>query len=97
MFHLQLLQESLTRFNENFGAFLYGMNMNAFTVDFTEAPGAESFKRAARETVTRGQGQQATFGYGPPDTAQRVTGGGVPKDVDATFLYVLSFSLSVSS
>lgn len=36
MMHLQLLNESLSRFNENFGAFLYGMNMSAFCVDFPE-------------------------------------------------------------
>lgn len=36
MMHLQLLNESLGRFNENFGAFLYGMNMSAFSVDFPE-------------------------------------------------------------
>ena len=36
--HLQLLNESLGRFNENFGAFLYGMNMSAFCVDFPEVP-----------------------------------------------------------
>jgi DASH complex subunit DAM1 len=34
--HLQLLNESLSRFNECFGAFLYGMNMSAFCVDFPE-------------------------------------------------------------
>lgn len=34
--HLQLLNESLGRFNESFGAFLYGMNMSAFCVDFPE-------------------------------------------------------------
>lgn len=36
MMHLQLLNESISRFNENFGAFLYGMNMTAFCVDFPE-------------------------------------------------------------
>lgn len=36
MMHLQLLHESIGRFNENFGAFLYGMNMSAFCVDFPE-------------------------------------------------------------
>ena len=44
--HLQLLHESLGRFNENFGAFLYGLNMSAFCVDFPEAPIAQSFARA---------------------------------------------------
>ncbi|CAF9923919.1 MAG: DASH complex subunit dam1 [Alectoria fallacina] len=44
--HLQLMHESLSRFNESFASFLYGMNMNAFCVDFPEAPIADSFKRA---------------------------------------------------
>ncbi|KAJ5190331.1 uncharacterized protein N7498_009316 [Penicillium cinerascens] len=44
--HLQLMHESLTRFSESFASFLYGLNMNAFCVDFPEAPIADSFKRA---------------------------------------------------
>jgi DASH complex subunit DAM1 len=43
--HLQLMHESLARFGESFAAFLYGLNMNAFVVDFPEAPVAESIKR----------------------------------------------------
>lgn len=34
--HLQLLHESLSRFSESFASFLYGLNMNAFCVDFPE-------------------------------------------------------------
>lgn len=34
--HLQLMHESLSRFSESFASFLYGMNMNAFCVDFPE-------------------------------------------------------------
>jgi DASH complex subunit DAM1 len=34
--HLQLMHESLARFSENFASFLYGLNMNAFCVDFPE-------------------------------------------------------------
>jgi DASH complex subunit DAM1 len=34
--HLQLMHESLTRFSESFASFLYGLNMNAFCVDFPE-------------------------------------------------------------
>lgn len=34
--HLQLMHESLARFSENFAGFLYGLNMNAFCVDFPE-------------------------------------------------------------
>ncbi|KAI2817578.1 hypothetical protein CBS63078_5006 [Aspergillus niger] len=44
--HLQLMHESLTRFSESFASFLYGLNMNAFCVDFPEAPIPESFRRA---------------------------------------------------
>ncbi|KAK4696006.1 DASH complex subunit DAM1, partial [Lecanoromycetidae sp. Uapishka_2] len=47
--HLQLMHESLSRFNESFASFLYGMNMNAFCVDFPEAPIPESFKRARQD------------------------------------------------
>ncbi|KAL8869374.1 MAG: hypothetical protein Q9174_004318 [Haloplaca sp. 1 TL-2023] len=42
--HMQLMHESLSRFNENFASFLYGLNMNAFCVDFPEAPISESFR-----------------------------------------------------
>src|SRR5450432_1547858 len=35
--HLQLMHESLARFSESFASFLYGLNMNAFCVDFPEA------------------------------------------------------------
>ncbi|KAL1956216.1 hypothetical protein VTO42DRAFT_7563 [Malbranchea cinnamomea] len=44
--HLQLMHESLSRFTESFASFLYGLNMNAFCVDFPEAPIPESFHRA---------------------------------------------------
>lgn len=46
MMHFQLMHESLSRFNESFASFLYGLNMNAFCVDFPEGPVSESFKRA---------------------------------------------------
>ncbi|CCU77055.1 DASH complex component Dam1 [Blumeria hordei DH14] len=44
--HLQIMHESLSRFSENFASFLYGLNMNAFCVDFPEAPILESFPRS---------------------------------------------------
>lgn len=34
--HLSLMHESLSRFSESFASFLYGLNMNAFCVDFPE-------------------------------------------------------------
>ncbi|MCJ1343986.1 DASH complex subunit dam1 [Peltigera leucophlebia] len=54
--HLQLMHESLSRFNESFASFLYGLNMNAFCVDFPEAPVPESHKRAARNEEASGTG-----------------------------------------
>lgn len=53
--HLQLMYESLSRFNESFAAFLYGMNMNAFCADFPEAPIPESFARNKPEHDTSGK------------------------------------------
>ncbi|KAJ5971691.1 DASH complex subunit Dam1 [Penicillium vulpinum] len=47
--HLQLMHESLTRFSESFASFLYGLNMNAFCVDFPEAPIPDSFQKAKQE------------------------------------------------
>ncbi|KAG7293854.1 hypothetical protein NEMBOFW57_003914 [Staphylotrichum longicolle] len=39
MMHFQLMHESLARFSESFASFLYGLNMNAFCVDFPEDDG----------------------------------------------------------
>lgn len=36
MMHFQLMHESLSRFSESFASFMYGLNMNAFCVDFPE-------------------------------------------------------------
>lgn len=47
--HLQLMHESLSRFSENFAAFLYGLEINAFVVDWPEAPAPESFRRWRRK------------------------------------------------
>ncbi|KAL7822024.1 DASH complex subunit Dam1 domain-containing protein [Trichoderma gracile] len=45
MMHFQLIDESLARFGESFASFLYGLNMNAFCVDFPECPVPQSFRR----------------------------------------------------
>lgn len=39
------MHESLSRFSEGFAGFLYGLNMNAYCVEWPEAPGEVSFKR----------------------------------------------------
>ncbi|KAK3388544.1 DASH complex subunit Dam1-domain-containing protein [Sordaria brevicollis] len=65
MMHFQLMHESLARFSEDFASFLYGLNMNAFCVDFPEGPLGESFRRQ-REREEReaamGMGQQGQGG-----------------------------------
>ncbi|KZF18898.1 hypothetical protein L228DRAFT_251768 [Xylona heveae TC161] len=45
--HLHIMHESIARFSESFASFLYGLNMNAFCVDFPEAPVLDSFERAS--------------------------------------------------
>ncbi|KAI5289932.1 DASH complex subunit dam1 [Ascosphaera aggregata] len=70
--HLQLMHESLSRFNENFSTFLYGLNMNAFSVDFPEGPIPLSFKQA-RERQSAGSAAQTTL---------------KDNDIESTFLYV---------
>ncbi|UKZ49507.1 hypothetical protein TrVGV298_003754 [Trichoderma virens] len=45
MMHFQLIDESLARFGESFASFLYGLNMNAFCVDFPESPIPQSFRQ----------------------------------------------------
>lgn len=49
--HLQLMHESLSRFNESFASFLYGMNMNAFCVDFPEVRGFPSQECSGTEAL----------------------------------------------
>lgn len=49
---LQLMHESLARFSESFAGFLYGMNMNAFCVDFPEVSDGR-LKRRYRGERTR--------------------------------------------
>ncbi|KAJ4292920.1 DASH complex subunit dam1 [Collariella sp. IMI 366227] len=60
MMHFQLMHESLARFSESFASFLYGLNMNAFCVDFPEGPMAESFRRMKVKEEEQQQ-QQNTF------------------------------------
>ncbi|KAF3934294.1 hypothetical protein ABW19_dt0205032 [Dactylella cylindrospora] len=52
LLQMQQIHENINKFNENFSAMIYGMEMNAFCVDFPEAPIPDSFRReeeAARE------------------------------------------------
>jgi len=75
MMHFQLMHESLARFSESFASFLYGLNMNAFCVDFPEGPMAESFRRMKLKEEERQQDASRL----PERTAGEV-------DTEATFM-----------
>lgn len=64
MMHLQLMHESLSRFGESFAAFLYGLNMNAFVVDFPEGPSKEGLGRWERRNNKKGGGEESLGGGG---------------------------------
>ncbi|MCJ1256365.1 DASH complex subunit dam1 [Lignoscripta atroalba] len=65
--HLQLMHESLSRFSESFASFLYGLNMNAFCVDFPEAPISDSFKRARQDEERMVTAEPSEAGKYRPD------------------------------
>ncbi|KAH0423836.1 DASH complex subunit Dam1 [Colletotrichum camelliae] len=55
MMHFQLMHESLARFSESFASFLYGLNMNAFCVDYPEQnlSDAQSSKKSRAQIQVR--------------------------------------------
>ncbi|KJZ76196.1 hypothetical protein HIM_04278 [Hirsutella minnesotensis 3608] len=76
MMHFQLMHESLARFSESFASFLYGLNMNAFCVDFPEAPITESFRRDRSEPEAQ------------PPVNNRLENNRPENDAEMTFMYV---------
>ncbi|KAJ5349312.1 hypothetical protein N7541_007039 [Penicillium brevicompactum] len=65
--HLQLMHESLTRFSESFASFLYGLNMNAFCVDFPEAPIGDSFRKAKQDEEEQQEREEEAEQVRPDD------------------------------
>lgn len=68
--HLQMMHESITSFNESFSAFLYGIEMNAWCVEFSEAPTYESFRRE-RGSISRQVQQQLQQSLQHPQQPQQ--------------------------
>ncbi|KAL2890472.1 DASH complex subunit DAM1 [Ceratocystis lukuohia] len=77
LMHFQIMHESLARFSESFASFMYGLNMNAFCVDFPEGPIAESFSKP-KDT----QAQTIPF----PDTPRIAKRKTPEPDDDVTFM-----------
>ena len=92
--HLQLMHESLSRFNESFASFLYGLNMNAFCVDFPEAPVPDSFKRARQNEEINGTFTASHLSLIHTESSrtgqhQDSTRSHPDFDAEATFLYAI--------
>ncbi|KAL1839596.1 hypothetical protein VTJ49DRAFT_1339 [Mycothermus thermophilus] len=83
MMHFQLMHESLARFSESFASFLYGLNMNAFCVDFPEGPMTESFRRMKVKEEEEQQQLQSTSRL-PEQTTREI-------DAETTFMCALPF------
>ncbi|EFX03422.1 dash complex subunit [Grosmannia clavigera kw1407] len=85
MMHYQLMHESLSRFSESFASFLYGLNMNAYCVDFPEGPISESFRRAKQrdESTTVANIRQESEG-GATQLRERIMG---DLDGETTFIH----------
>lgn len=89
LMHFQLMHESISRFSENFSSFLYGLHMNAFCVDFPEAPVPESFRMvkdsseghllSSEENQTEGDGDttfmttDTSFIENPPNSSKNIS------------------------
>ena len=51
---IQRVHESLTDFNESFSSFLYGLQINAYTVEFNKIPNLKNFKSdEIRERISK--------------------------------------------
>lgn len=53
------IHESLSNFNESFASFLFGLQMNAWCVEFPERPGKENFSRREKLKALELQTQTA--------------------------------------
>lgn len=90
---LRLMHESLKRFGESFASFLYGLEVNAFCVDFPEAPIKESWGLArAREELASGAtgvsvGGSNSLGHVGARVGES-TEGGKPGGDETTFMCV---------
>ncbi|KDQ19068.1 hypothetical protein BOTBODRAFT_28563 [Botryobasidium botryosum FD-172 SS1] len=62
---LNALSDALDTFNESFASYLYAMRMNAFCVEWHQAPGNESFVKAARDAERAAEAAKAALAATP--------------------------------
>ncbi|GAC93000.1 hypothetical protein PHSY_000561 [Pseudozyma hubeiensis SY62] len=55
MTNVEAVHESLHSFNENFAMYIYGLKMNAYCVEWPEAPRYENFDRAEKRIAQQAQ------------------------------------------
>lgn len=63
------IEHALTTFNENFAMFLYGLKMNAFCVEWPEAPVEENLRRYEAQRVSGRRSQKAAPSWTSPPTS----------------------------
>ncbi|BFZ53275.1 DASH complex subunit dam1 [Savitreella phatthalungensis] len=86
MAHICELGQEVGAFNESFSSFLYGLNVNAFCVDFPEAPVAESYRRAAERRAFTQQGAWTELQTSLADGLREARSSSVNQASDATFM-----------
>lgn len=87
------MHDSLSRFSENFAAFLYGLEMNAFVVDWPEQPLVESIQRWKARQGGRGVGDETNISSAlRTPTKGSGMSMGTGNEVDSTLLIDTTFA-----
>ncbi|KAK3321661.1 DASH complex subunit Dam1-domain-containing protein [Apodospora peruviana] len=86
MMHFQIMHESLARFSESFASFMYGLNMNAFCVDFPEGPLPESFRRMKQQEENQPPQQQGASSRVPEKASTEFDGETTFMTTDTSFV-----------
>jgi DASH complex subunit DAM1 len=72
---IEAVHDSLHSFNENFAMYMYGLKMNAYCVEWPEAPLADNFERAEKRIAQQAQQYAAQHDLDLALSAQGYAGG----------------------
>ncbi|KAI3482371.1 hypothetical protein L1887_54926 [Cichorium endivia] len=72
---IEAVHDSLHSFNENFAMYMYGLKMNAYCVEWPEAPLADNFERAEKRIAQQAQQYAAQHDLDMALSAQGYAGG----------------------